>query len=62
MNNDRRNAFTRHTGKDTLLNGVLIATVIVGLLIAALNGPAPAMAAGNATVASSAVVSGLDRS
>ncbi len=52
MTNDRRNVFTRHTGNDTALNGVLVAIVILGLLIAVLDGPVQAMAAGNAAVGS----------
>lgn len=40
MDKSRRNDWKAHNGKDTLLNGGLIAAGIVGLLLAVLLGPA----------------------
>jgi hypothetical protein len=42
MNGQTRNAWKRHTGLDSLFNGGLIGLVIAGLLLAVLDGPAPA--------------------
>ena len=39
MEQQRRNAWTRHSRHDTLFNGALIAAGIAGLLLATIAGP-----------------------
>ena len=42
MKDEHRNAWKRQTGIDSLFNGGIIGVVIAGLLLAVLDGPAPA--------------------
>lgn len=55
MKDERGNAWKRQTGIDSLFNGGIIGVIIAGLLLAVLDGPAPASApemkpAGNGSV------------
>ena len=55
MKDERRNAWKRQNGIDSLFNGGIIGVVIAGLLLAVLDGPLPLTAhdvkpAGNGSV------------
>ena len=54
MNDDRRNAWKRHTGIDSLFNGGILGIAIAGLLLAVLVGPGPDMTAAPGQPATSA--------
>ena len=55
MKDERRNAWKRQNGIDSLFNGAIIGVVIAGLLLAVLDGPLPLTASHAKPAASGAV-------